>query len=76
MEKRFVYSIFTGIGVILFVFIIAISLSLLMAYPFMWIWNYAVVSSITIANPITYWKSFWLMVFLNTIFPKYKTETK
>lgn len=39
-------------------------LCLLLAWPFMWIWNYAVVSALAVAKPITYWPAFWLSVFI------------
>ena len=48
----------------LFVCVVIVVLSLIMAFPFMWIWNYAVVSAITVANPITYGVAFWLMCFM------------
>lgn len=49
----------------------------IMAWPFMWLWNYAVVSSITIAKPISYWVAFWLSIFLGLfILPKSCTTSK
>lgn len=53
------------VGIIGLVLVIAVAFCLLMAWPFMWIWNYAVVSAIDIANPITYWIAFWLMLFIS-----------
>lgn len=38
--------------------------SLVMTWPFMWVWNYAIVSAISVANPISYWVAFWLNLFL------------
>lgn len=49
-----------GLGVILALITV---ISLLMAWPFMWIWNYAMVSAVTFAKPITYWVAFWLAAF-------------
>lgn len=45
-------------------------LCLLLAWPFMWIWNYAVVSALTVAKPITYWPAFWLSVFIGMCFSR------
>jgi hypothetical protein len=56
-------------GLILGILVIVPILCLLMGFPFMWIWNFAVVSAISIAKPITFWQSFWLMMFI-TIFVK------
>ena len=50
--------------VVVYVVLIALVL-LLLAFPFMWVWNYAVVSALTIAAPLTYWKSFALMIFMS-----------
>jgi hypothetical protein len=59
-------SNFAGI-VLLFmaVVVLVLGMSLITAWPFMWLWNYAVVSSVTIAKPITYWVAFWLSFFLS-----------
>ena len=55
---------------------IAIVMSILMAYPFMWIWNYAIVDTITICNPIdNFWVAFWLMMFIS-LFIKSTTSSK
>jgi hypothetical protein len=37
---------------------------LLFAWPFMWLWNGAVCAAVTVANPIGYWTSFWLLWFI------------
>ena len=42
-----------------------IVLVLLFAFPFMWLWNYAVVSAVSVAQPITYWVALCLMTFLS-----------
>lgn len=56
-------------GIIIFVIVLGViallaCFSLALAWPFMLLWNYAVVSAITIANPISYWVAFWLMMFI------------
>jgi hypothetical protein len=53
-----------GLIVALFLMVLPAVL-LLLAWPFMFLWNYAVVSAITIAKPIGYWVSFWLMIFIS-----------
>ena len=50
------------IGVVL---AIAVVCCFVLAWPFMWMRNYAVVSAVSVANPISYWPSFWLMVFIS-----------
>lgn len=53
-----------GAGFVLaLVFAVVAVLAFIMAWPFMWLWNYAVVSALTVAKPITYWPAFWLMLF-------------
>jgi hypothetical protein len=49
------------VGVLLFVTVA----TLLFAFPFMWMWNYAVVSALTVAKPISYWVAFCLMWFIS-----------
>ena len=45
--------------------VVYILLLLIFAYPFMLLWNYAVVAAISVANPIGYWVSFCLMIFIS-----------
>lgn len=52
------------IAVVVGFLLAAAVLALLSAWPFMWMWNYAVVSAVTVASPITYWPAFCLMLFL------------
>lgn len=42
-----------------------VNLSLLFTWPFMWMWNYSVVSALSVAQPITYWPAFCLMMFIS-----------
>lgn len=49
------------IGVLAFVVLVSFA----MAFPFMWIWNFAIVKAISIANIITYWPAYWMMLFIN-----------
>lgn len=51
------------ISVFIALIMVCLILAIVMAYPFMLIWNYAVVSAIDVANPITFWQAFWLSVF-------------
>lgn len=52
-------------GLVIGVVWLVTCMALAIALPFMWIWNYAVVSAIEIAKPITYWPAFWLAFFLS-----------
>lgn len=65
MKTDFVKDCFAVFGLVIGVVIIGFAWSLAIALPFMWIWNYAVVSAIEIARPITYWPAFWLAFFLS-----------
>jgi len=44
-------------------FAFSILCNLLLAWPFMWLWNASVVPAFSL-TPITYWTSFWLLVFV------------
>jgi len=52
-----------GLTVILAILIL-IGLSFIEALFFWLLWNNIVILAITVTNPITYWQSFWLMVFI------------
>lgn len=49
----------------LVVVVVTVVLCLLIAWPFMWMWNYAVVSAVTVTEPISYWVAFCLMMFIS-----------
>ena len=59
-------SLLFGLAALVLAVAVVAGVSLLLAWPFMWIWNYAVVSAVTIANPVSYWVAFWLMVFFSS----------
>jgi hypothetical protein len=54
-------AIFAVIGIITLI----VLLTFAMAFPFMWIWNYAIVKAVTIANVVSYWPAYWMMLFVN-----------
>jgi hypothetical protein len=58
-----VMKVIAGIAGLL---VLVIGLALLIAWPFMLMWNYAVVSALSVANPIGYWVAFWLMFFIGS----------
>ncbi len=44
---------------------LAFGICFVIALPFMLLWNFAVVSAISVAKPISYWVAFWLMLFFS-----------
>ncbi len=64
------------LGFIAILIIFIIMLPFLGALPFKWMWNYAVVSAITIAQPIGYWTAFCLMMFLSIFMVGSRSSTK
>lgn len=63
MSRRRGIKYATVIGLIAGILVVGLFAGLL-AYPFMLMWNYSVVAALTIANPIGYWQSFWLMMLI------------
>lgn len=55
---------------------VVVGIALLMAWPFMWGWNYAVVSAISVANPIDYWVAFVLMLFIGFFIQSQNSSSK
>lgn len=53
-----------------------IALTMLLTWPFMWMWNYAVVSALSNAQPISYWPSLCLLIFVLWLRVGSKTSPK
>ena len=69
-------TLFIAFCAVIGIIVIAMMINLLLAFPFMWLWNYAVVSAISVAQPIEYWVSFWLMLFIVLFITGFNTSSK
>jgi len=54
-------------GIVIVVVVIFV-LGALFAYPVMWLWNGVLVHAVTIANPITFWQAWGLMILSGILF--------
>lgn len=66
----------SGVYVICGKVVLVVALALGTAFPFMWLWNFAVVAALSIAQPITYWPAFWLMLFTGLFVKASKSSGK
>lgn len=55
-------------GLFISVLVLITVMAIIMAFPFMLLWNYAAVGALTIAKPIGFWQSFWLLWLITWIF--------
>lgn len=56
------------VGIVVGLLVVALFLSFLFAWPVMLLWNYAVVGTIAGVAPLTFWKSWCLMVLCAFLF--------
>lgn len=68
------------IAAIIGIIVLALGLSLLLAFPVMWLWNFAIAGEtggvLAAAAPLTFWKSWCLMVLCHFLFKANVTVNK